>query len=306
MVIRDYHDGLGDEAMEMHQVRYFLTVCETKNFTRAAELCHVSQPALTTAIKKLEEELGGALFYRERGRVIETGLGGLVRPRLELLWREAGAALADADSYHRLHKVPLRLGIMVTIGPVQLSGLLAKYQTDNPDVEVEVHEGTLDELTARLNAGNLDLAILNNPGDLDPKLHADALYQERYIVLFPTGHRFEAMEEIRLADLSGERYLDRLACEMRDLVMAACSQRKVELYAAFRSEREDWIQGMVMAGMGFAFMPEHSVTVDGIPSRPLVDPVVERTVSLISVVGQRFSPAAEVFARTARSHKWPD
>ena len=292
--------------MEMHQVRYFLAVCDTGNFTRAAELCHVSQPALTTAIKKLEAELGGTLFHRERGKVIETGLGGLMRPRLEQLWREADAALADADSYHRFQKVALKLGVMVTIGPVQLSGLLAKFQTANPAVEVEVHEGTLDELTGRLNIGSLDLAILNNPGVMGPKLHADPLYQERYIVLFPPGHRFAAMEEIRLADLSGERYLDRLSCEMRDLVMATCTERKVELYAAFRSEREDWIQGMVMAGMGFAFMPEHSVTVDGIPSRPLVDPVVERTVSLVSVLGRRFSPAAEAFTRTARSYKWPD
>ena len=292
--------------MEMHQVRYFLAVCETGNFTRAAEHCHVSQPALTTAIKKLEEELEGTLFHRERGRVIETGLGRLLRPRLEQLWREADAALADADSYHRLHKVPLKLGVMVTIGPVQLSGLLANFQADNPEVEVEVHEGMLDDLTARLDTGELDLAVFNSPGNLDSKLHADALYRERYIVLFPPGHRFEAMEEIGLADLSGERYLDRLSCEMRDLVMATCTERKVELYAAFRSEREDWIQGMVMAGMGFAFMPEHSVTIDGIPSRPLVDPVVTRTVSLISVLGRRSSPAAEAFTRMAQSYKWPD
>ncbi|NIR99274.1 MAG: LysR family transcriptional regulator substrate-binding protein, partial [Gammaproteobacteria bacterium] len=82
----------------------------------------------------------------------------------------------------------------------------------------------------------------------------------------------------RLADVSGERYVDRLSCEMRDMVTAACEVSEVELYATHRSEREDWVQGMVMAGMGFAFFPEFSVVVEGIRCRPLVDPQVHREV----------------------------
>ena len=69
--------------MEMHQVRYFLALCESLSFTRAAEQCHVSQPALTTAIRKLEEEVGGPLFHREGKRLLPTELGKLMRPRLE-------------------------------------------------------------------------------------------------------------------------------------------------------------------------------------------------------------------------------
>ncbi len=114
--------------MEMHQVRYFLAVCETENFTRAAEHCHVSQPALTQAIKKLEDELGGPLFHREHGRVTLSGLGSLVRPRFEQMNREVDTAVKEADAYWRFNKAPLNLGVMVTIGPTRLERLLAAFQ----------------------------------------------------------------------------------------------------------------------------------------------------------------------------------
>ena len=81
--------------MEMHQVRYFLAVCEALNFTRAAEACHVAQPSLTTAIKKLEAELGGELFRRERSRTHLTDLGKLMRPHLETIYAASEAAKAD-------------------------------------------------------------------------------------------------------------------------------------------------------------------------------------------------------------------
>jgi DNA-binding transcriptional LysR family regulator len=288
----------------MHQVRYFLAVCDSGSFTRAAEHCHVSQPALTVAIKKLEKELGDPLFHRERGRVLLTNLGQLMRPHLEQLACEANAAREVADNYRRLNKVPLKIGVMITIGPMRLGRLLAEYQRNNPGVELAVHEGDLDGLSAGLDANDLDLAVLNLLDRSEDNFRSEVLYTEGYRVLLPPGHRLEAKQGIGLGDLSGEPYVDRLACEMRDLVVAACQDRDIELYAAFRSEREDWIQGMVLAGLGFAFMPEHSITLSDIPSRPLVDPVVERTISLVGLAGRRHSPAVEAFRQAARSHQW--
>ncbi|MCD1645640.1 LysR family transcriptional regulator substrate-binding protein [Aurantimonas coralicida] len=106
-------------------------------------------------------------------------------------------------------------------------------------------------------------------------------------------------------DLSGEAYVDRLSCEMREMVMDVCAQRDIELYARFRSEREDWVQSMVMAQMGFAFMPEYSVTLSGLMQRPLVDPEVNRTVSLAHMPGRPFSPAAAAFVKAAKAFHWP-
>lgn len=290
--------------MEMHQVRYFLAVCESGNFTRAAEHCHVSQPALTNAIKKLEEELGGLLFHRERTRILLTRLGELVKPRFAQMQQQAESALKDADSHLRYRKVPLNVGVMVTIGPEVLAPLLADFRRANAEVEVAVREGSPETLIQGLDAGELDLALLNLVGEHDARLRLEALYEERYMVLLPPGHRWAGREEIALAELADEPYVDRLACEMRDLVMATCAERSIELYAAYRSDREDWIQGMVKAGLGFAFMPEHSISLRGIPALHLVDPTVARTVSLLSLAGRRLSPAAEAFSRAARSHRW--
>ena len=291
--------------MEMHQIRYFLAVCDTHNFTRAAEQCHVSQPALTVAIKKLEEELGGTLFHRERGRVGLTELGGLTRPLMEQLLGQAEAVRNVADGFRLLHRAPLKIGVMHTIGPLCLAGFLARFQRAYPGVEVALHEGDAEALTAALAEGEVELAVLGDLGQIEPPLKADPLYRERYVVVFPPGHRFAALDAVRLADVSGEPYLDRLACEMRETVLAVCGERQIELYATYRSEREDWIQGMVVAEMGFAFLPEYSITVTGMLSRPLIEPSVERTVSLVSVPSRARSPAAAAFAREAVAHAWP-
>jgi DNA-binding transcriptional LysR family regulator len=90
---------------------------------------------------------------------------------------------------------------------------------------------------------------------------------------------------------------------MREMVMGVCADM-VKLYARFRSEREDWVQAMVMANIGFAFMPEFSVTHPESVRRPLVEPAVKRTISLVTVRGRKYSPAVGAFIHTVRHHKW--
>jgi DNA-binding transcriptional LysR family regulator len=161
------------------------------------------------------------------------------------------------------------------------------------------------ELKEKLDAGELDLAVLNPLDGLGEGYHARQLYTERYIVIFPPEHRLGRLNAVKLSDLSGEPYVDRLACEIREMVVGVCRERNVELYARFRSEREDWVQAMVLAHIGFAFMPEYSVTLPGLLQRPLVEPVVERTISLIHVPGRPFAPAVAAFVRAAQSFAWP-
>ena len=135
---------------------------------------------------------------------------------------------------------------------------------------------------------------------MDPVAEAfrtQMLYAERYVVVFPPEHWLERLNAVTLRELSGEPYVDRLACEMREMVMAVCAEADVALYARFRSEREDWVQTMVLAGIGFAFMPEYSVILPGLIQRPLTDPAVERQICCAIVPGRRHSPAVEAFLR---------
>ena len=275
------------------------------SFTRAAEFCSVSQPALTTAIKKLETSLGSPLFHREGRRLCLSDFGRRMQPHLAHIVEQTEVAETVAESFRLLNHEPVRLGVMSTIGPLGMARFLASFEQDCPGVEVAVHESSPDRLADKLNADELDLAILNALDGFGEGYRAEALYTEHYVVLLPPQHPFRERNSITLEDLSEQPYVDRLSCEMREMVMGVCETRGVKLYARFRSEREDWVQAMVMANIGFAFMPEYSVTHPDTVRRPLIDPAVKRTISLISLPGRRYSPAVAAFVRAARSHRWP-
>jgi len=290
--------------MEMHQVRYFLALCEHGGFARAAEACEVSQPALTTAMKRLEQELGGPLFHREGKRLVVSRLGQMVRPHIEQLQGESQAAVQIARNFRLLKAAPLAIGVMPSIGPARITRFFERFRRQSPNVELAVSTGAMALLLKQLEKGELDFALVSAPQGVPDTFRAEAGYRERYMVVFPPGHRFERFNTIALSDVTGENYVDRLSCEMREAVMALCAERKVELYANYRSEREDWIEAMVAAGLGFAFMPEYSVRHEGVLARPLVDPQVERTLMLVDVRGRRRSPAAQAFAQALAAYRW--
>jgi DNA-binding transcriptional LysR family regulator len=115
-------------AMELHEIRYFLALNKTLNFTKAAEMCNVTQPALTRAIQKLEAELGGLLFSRERGNTHLTELGRLLEPHLTEVLTRTQAARETATRFLRLDSAQLRLGVMCTIGPMRFVGFLSRFR----------------------------------------------------------------------------------------------------------------------------------------------------------------------------------
>lgn len=291
--------------MEMSQIRYVIAAAKHLNFTRAAADCNVSQPALTKGVKTLEAELGEPVFHREGKRILLTEFGRSMLPHLQHIAEEAAATQQLAMNFRLLEKAPVRLGVMSTIGHLRLARFLARFEKAHPGVELSVSEALPDALCEDLQSGDIDLAILTSTDGLAADYRLQPLYDERYVVVFPPDHHLAQLNAVGLKDLAGEPYVDRLACELREMVMAVCADRSVELYARFRSEREDWVQAMVLAGIGFAFMPEFSVSLPGLLQRPLVDPAVSRQVALASMPGRRFSPAVEALVSDARSFRWP-
>jgi LysR family hydrogen peroxide-inducible transcriptional activator len=118
--------------VELHEIRYFLARSQTLNFTKAAESCHVSQPALTRAIQKMEDELGGLLFSRERGNTHLTELGRMLKPHLEEVVTRTQAAKETASRFLRLEGAHLSLGVMCTIGPLRFVSFLARSAPSTP------------------------------------------------------------------------------------------------------------------------------------------------------------------------------
>lgn len=290
--------------MELQQIRYFLAISTHGSFSRAAQECGVSQPALTAAMKKLEAEIGGPLLHREGKRVVVTPMGRLVLPALQQVVQGTHSAATLARNFQLLRQAPLRLGALHTVGPARIAAFLCAFHRKHPGVEVTVQEGSVAGLLQMLEGGDLDFAITSVVQPPPDAFRTETLYTEPYVVICPPGHRLSRLQSVRLADVDGEAYVDRLACELREAVMTIAAERNVNLYAGFRSERDPWVQAMVRAGLGFAFMPLNSVSHDGVAVRPLVEPQVERKIALVDVRGRQRSQAAKLFADEIRGFDW--
>jgi DNA-binding transcriptional LysR family regulator len=286
--------------MEMHQVRYFLALCAELNFTRAAERCHVAQPSLTRAIKQLEEELGGALFHRERANTHLSELGRTLQPYLEQVHGRAEDAKREAREFVRLKKTPLRLGLMCTIAPGHLIDLVAALRTRHPGIELQILDAAAQELQDRLIAGMLDVAIYALPALAeDERLHRMALYREQFMIVTEPRHRLAMQNAIRVKDLDGEHYLSRINCEYAAPAEAVFAEQRVDGPTVYQSERDDWILSMAAAGLGYAFMPALCVNHPGVVARPLVEPEIWREVALVTVRGRPHSPGVGALVQEA-------
>ena len=292
--------------MELHEIRYFLALAGTLNFTRAAEQCNVTQPALTRAVKSLEDKVGGPLIHRERGNTHLTELGRLMRPYFAEVLGRMEEARRRAQDFVRLNDTTLRVGLMCTIGPSKLIDLFGAFHHRYQGVQLYLKDGAAGALEACLTQGELDLAIYCKPEEPSDALHTLPLYAERFVVAVAPSHRLASLAQVRLADLEGENYLNRANCEYKDFLRDIRERQGVQIRYMYASERDDWIQCMAMAGLGFTLIPEFAVTVPGLVTRPLIEPEVVRHVNLVTVRGRPHSPAVGAFVHESRRYPWAE
>ncbi|HVJ51876.1 MAG TPA: LysR family transcriptional regulator [Aliidongia sp.] len=288
--------------MELNEIRYFLALSETLNFTSAAKLCRVSQPALTRAIRKMEDELGGLLFSRERNNTHITDLGRLILPHLSEVMTRTGEAEQAATRFLRLEAAHLSVGVMCTIAPVRFASFLGRFKADNPGVEVTLLEAVPDRLCELLVKGELDVALIARPGGFQAPFKPSKLYSERFVVACSPGHRFARRKEIAMAEMDGETCFSRINCEFVDVLGERCREQGVDLVQSYRSEREDWILTMVAAGLGVCFLPEFTASFPGVIGCPLVSPAVDRDVCMVTVAGRHSSPPVESFVESVQRY----
>jgi len=297
--------GRGIASMEMQQVRYFVALARTLNFTRAADQCNVSQPALTRAIQQLEHELGGPLFHRERNNTHLSELGRMMLPYLETVEASTQAARQAAKSAKKLENVTLTIGAMCTIGPQLMTDLILRFQLAHPHIEVSVADGGAPAMIDKLEKGELEVGLIGVPEELPDSFHQLPVFEERFVVVLPPNHRLCASNPVLVSQLDGEPYVGRSNCEVFQVVTEDFQRRGVNTRKVFSSPRDDWVQGMIKAGLGFGFFPEYCVTDPDLIVRPLIDPIYTRTIYLATVRGRPHSPAVGAFVQEARRHRWP-
>lgn len=287
--------------MEMNQVRYFLAVCEHRNFTHAASASNVSQPSLTTAIKKLEEEMGGALFVRDRAGCRLTSLGKLLQPRLERIRSESVEAKAEAVRHVRLDRVPISIGLGETIGNNRISVAIERFRTRLPEAEIELIVGTTESLLEGLREGEHDIVV--TAAQVNPELYRiDHLYRESYQVVVAKGHPMSDLGSVTLEGLAQNDLLDRPNCEMRDTLHNTCADQGLSLYAAYRSNRVEWLLELARNGSGAVILPATAIPEDpALATLTISDMEIERDVCALRFRHQAARPeAAELLREISR------
>jgi DNA-binding transcriptional LysR family regulator len=289
--------------METHEIRYFLAMVRELNFTRAADSCGVTQPALTRAIQKLEAELGGALFLRRPGQIELTRLAREVLPRLAAIERSMMDVHAQAAAVARSQQHSIRLGVMCTVGPAHVVALIERLKEQMPELEISITDAKSADIVNLIAQDEIDIGIAAWPQYPDT-VRVDPLLVERYAVAMRSGDPLGVCDRVELERLAGQSYIQRLGCEFDDHYAVAHGEWSIELDIAFASEREDWIHGMLAAGFGYAIVPEFMELPAGLVKRVLCQPEIVREVSLLTLRGKRMPTAVAAFAQIAKSHKW--
>ncbi len=289
--------------LETHEIRYFVVLARELHFSRAAEKCCISQPALTRAIRKLEGKLGGLLFDRRPGSIALTELGHAVLPRLEMALAEIQQAKTEAAALASAQPATARIGVMCTSGPSHIVPVLIECADRHEDLALKITEARAATIVDRLLAGDVDIAIAAWPA-YPPEIEHSACYTERYAVAVPEKHVLAALNTVPLDQLAGETYLERLNCEFDAHFASQVGAWTVDMDVGISSELEDWIQCLVAHGRGVAIVPEFMPVMAGIRLLPLEGPSVSRTLSILTVRGRRLARPIERLLADLRAVAW--
>ena len=290
--------------MDLNQVRYFLNLAESLNFTEAARVSGISQPSLTKAIQRLEDEFGGPVLYRD-GK--DTRLTALGRDLIVEFMRIQSALeniteLAENSVAGRSRKI--NIGVASTIAPRVFAKFWALVLKELPEVELLLHPLNPGEAEAEVLSGKYDMCLLTNPPEPNFKLTIQPLFQERLRLALASHHPLSGTDEITPEQMMEQPYIDRMHCEFRTQLIKHFMDRNIVMRPRFQSEREDWVQQMVAQGAGVCSLPEHSAIVDGIVLRAVKGLTLSRNISMVAVSGSANPREVRVILGLSKDFNW--
>ena len=285
--------------MELRHLRYFLTVAEELNFTRAAEKLMIAQPPLSRQIRDLEDELGTPLFIRQHHALQLTEAGQLFRRYAYRIVAMADKSVDDIRLMHRGLQGMLYIAEVEGKAPHLVSGWIAGFAQEYPDVQYSLWNGDSDEVVKRVRAGLCDVAVVMEPFE-HHGLHTRKVYHEPWVAIFPDGHPLAGKMDERV-------YLEELA--QYDLIVPAKESRLQTITERFaqmgaeprvraRISNTLNVYELVEQGMGVAIYPAAAADLirdDGLKIREIVNPAMEATYVLIWSAEHVLSPVAEKF-----------
>ncbi len=290
--------------MEMHQVRYFLAVARTSNFTRAADQCNVTQPSLTRAIKQLEAELGGDLFRRERPAAQLTELGQRMHPLLKQCYEAAVGARSLASSFRSGEIGALRIALTHSVDLSLFIPHLAQLKRQFNRLEFRFLRGNSQQVGEYLKKGEAELGIA---AELDPsweRLDAWPLFTESFRLVISKGHRLAGRDNVSIEDLRAEQLLSRNYCEHSDRLKISLRERGIEVDRSHEICSERDLIELVEADVGVAVVPDTSSLPETLTRASVSGLDARRTVHLYGVAGRERTAVASAVLRMLRGADW--
>src|SRR5271165_4717614 len=285
----------------LRQLRFLVALADRRHFGRAAEACFVSQSTLSAAIQELEEGLGVTLFDRTRRAVAPTGIGLEIAERARAILRQAEDLVDVALAAHDPLTGPLRLGVIPTIGPFLLPRVLPRLREAAPDLKLYLREEQTASLLDRLEAGQVDAAVLALPVALEDA-ESENIALDPFFVVCPSGHRLAALASVQPSDMARE---DLLLLEdghcLREHALAACQLEGARRNAAFQGTSLHTLVQMAAGGLGVTLVPEMAIASGLLAGLDLhVAPLAgDRPWRRIALVWRRTSGRKETFRRLA-------
>lgn len=247
--------------MELHQLRYFVAVAETGNFTRASERSHVSQPSLSQQVSKLEGEIGHKLFHRlgRKAVLTEAGTAFLERARRILFEVEnAAKELGDHPSLGRR----ITVGAVQTVMPYLITPLVAQLRATHPNLLIDTVEDFRGNLTRGVVEGDLDLAVVPAPVK-EHRISVEPLFTEPLLLVVGKAHPIAGQTEISIADLAAETFISlgdssALAAQVRSFF----GDQKFQPRVGFRCAQVATLKQIISLGLGISLLPQLARQVD--------------------------------------------
>ena len=246
--------------MTLNELRYLVAVAHERSFGRAAQRCFVSQPALSVAIQKLEEELDAQLFERGKTEVTVTAVGERIIEQAQKVLEEA-ARIRDIAQAGRNQLVGVfHLGVIYTVAPYLLPDLIPALNERAPQMPLQIEENLTEELEAALKSGRIDAAIIALPFQ-PPGVTAEFLYEEPFQVVVPQRHRWAKRRAIEPSELAAEHtILLNVGHCFRDQVLDACPELNRGNAAVTRTNSLETVRNMVASGLGVSVLPRDALT----------------------------------------------
>jgi DNA-binding transcriptional LysR family regulator len=288
--------------VELRHLRYFIAVAEELNFTRASRRLSIAQPPLSQQIRRLEQELGVALFTRTKRRVVLTNAG---RSFLERSYQIIGSveqAVSLTQRVHRGQEGRLVVGFLEYMSSTLIPPVMRAFRDKHPDVEIVLRPLANNHQLPALRSGDIDVSLLRPPVD-DNEILSDLILREPFVLALPANHRLAKRRAVRISEVAGDpfvMYRKEVGPAFFTQIYDFCARNGVTPKAALDVTQIQTAVGLVSAGIGVALVPRSvtRVIVENVVYKPFVEasPTVD-----VAFAWQVHSALVAQFLRTCKS-----